>query len=275
MFKDKVAVITGGGGILCSAFAKELARLGAKVAVLDLRLEAAQKVADAINGQGGQAKAYQADVLDKENMEALRQQIRKDLGFCDILINGAGGNSPKGNTTNDTFSFEDMKNDNVVTFFDLKDFDIDNVFRLNFLGAFIATQVFVKDMLDKGGSIINISSMSAFSPMTRVSAYSAAKAAISNFTMWLAVHFAPANIRVNAIAPGFFDTAQNHDLLFNKDGTPTKRTEKILNNTPMRRLGKVEDLLGAVKFLCNDKESAFITGIVLPVDGGFQAYSGV
>ena len=162
---------------------------GAKVAVLDLRLEAAQKVADAINGQGGQAKAYQADVLDKENMEALRQQIRKDLGFCDILINGAGGNSPKGNTTNDTFSFEDMKNDNVVTFFDLKDFDIDNVFRLNFLGAFIATQVFVKDMLDKGGSIINISSMSAFSPMTRVSAYSAAKAAISNFTMWLAVAF--------------------------------------------------------------------------------------
>lgn len=275
MFKDKVAVITGGGGVLCSAFAEELARHKAKVAILDLRKEAAQEVADKIIAMGGIAYAYAVNVLDKQNLEQIRKQINNDLGKCDILINGAGGNSPKGNTTNEFFNVEDIEDPDTVSFFDLDADNINNVFKLNYTGTFLTTQVFALDMISSGGVIINMSSMSAFSPLTKVSAYSAAKAAISNFTMWLAVHFAPARIRVNAIAPGFFDTNQNHKLLFNDDGTPTARTDKILSQTPLKRLGTVEDLLGTLRFLCNDKDSGFITGTVIPVDGGFQAYSGV
>lgn len=275
MFKNKVVVITGGGGVLCSAFAEEMAKCNAKVAILDLRKEAAQEVADRIKSFGGRAFAYGTDVLDKQSLEQTRKQINEDLGCCDILINGAGGNSLKGNTTNETFSFEDIDNPQTISFFDLEAKSIDNVFRLNFTGTFLTTQVFALDMVKNGGVIINMSSMSAYSPMTKVSAYSAAKAAISNFTMWLAVHFAPVGIRVNAIAPGFFDTNQNHKLLFNEDGSPTARTGKILSQTPLKRLGTVEDLLGTLKFLCNNKDSGFVTGIVVPVDGGFQAYSGV
>lgn len=275
MFKNKVVVITGGGGVLCSAFAEEMARNNAKVAILDLRKEAAQEVADKINAKGGVAYAYGANVLEKQSLKNAKQQINSDLGKCDILINGAGGNSPKGNTTNEVFIKPDMDNAESVSFFDLDINSIDNVFRLNFSGTFLTTQIFATDMLDKGGVVLNMSSMSGFTPLTKVVAYSAAKAAISNFTMWLAVHFASAGIRVNAMAPGFFDTNQNHKLLFNEDGTPTDRTGKILSQTPLNRLGTVEDLLGALRFLCNDKDSSFITGTVLPIDGGFQAYSGV
>ncbi|MFW5779962.1 MAG: SDR family oxidoreductase [Bacillota bacterium] len=275
MIKEKVAVITGGGGVLCSAFAKELAKKGVKVAVLDLREDAAKAVSDDINRNGGIACYYQADVLSKESMQEVRKKIAKDLGKCDILINGAGGNSPKGTTTKETFETKDLQDESITTFFDLEPNSINNLFQLNFTGTLIPTQVFAKDMTNKGGVIINMSSMSAYSPMTKVPAYSAAKAAISNFTMWLAVHFAPSNIRVNAISPGFFDTNQNHDLLFNPDNTPTPRTEKILSQTPLNRLGTVEDLLGTLIYLCDNEMSGFVTGAIIPVDGGFLAYSGV
>ncbi|MDI9486780.1 MAG: SDR family oxidoreductase [Bacillota bacterium] len=275
MIKGKVAVITGGGGVLCSAFAKELASKGAKVAVLDLRIEAAKAVSDSIRKEGGVSFYYKADVLDKANIEAVREKINKDLGMCDILINGAGGNSPKATTTYETFDTAHLHDKDITTFFDLDPKNINNLFQLNFTGTFIPTQVFAKDMATRGGTILNISSMSAYSPMTKVMAYSAAKAAISNFTMWLAVHFAPSNIRVNAMAPGFFDTNQNHALLFNSDNTPTQRTKKILSQTPLNRLGEVKDLLGTLIYLCDDEMSGFVTGAVIPVDGGFLAYSGV
>ena len=275
-FNNKTVVITGGGGVLCGAFAKFMGSLGAKVAILDLRQEAADAVAAEITAAGGTAKGYAANVLKKEELEAVKAEINKEFGACDILINGAGGNNPKGTTTNEYFRPEDVLDESVISFFDLDPSGIEFVFNLNFLGTLLPTQVFAKDMIDgKGGNIINVSSMNAFTPLTKIPAYSGAKAAVSNFTQWLAVHFANANIRVNAIAPGFFVTLQNKALLFDEAGNPTPRTEKILAATPMNRFGKPEELLGTLKWLTDDDASSFVTGVVVPVDGGFNAYSGV
>ena len=276
--KGRVAVVTGGGGVLCSGFAKDLAAVGVKVAVLDLREEAAQQVADEINAAGGEAIGVGCNVLEAESLEAARQKINETLGVCDILINGVGGNSPKGTTTKDTLELEDMANkaEGVKTFFDLDAQGIEFVFNLNFLGTLLTTQCFAKDMVGRENTtIINISSMNSFKPLTRIPAYSAAKAAISNFTQWMAVHFADVGIRVNAIAPGFFSTIQNAKLLYNEDGSLTERSNTIITHTPMRRFGVPEDLTGSLVFLCDEQYSGFITGIVLAVDGGFSAYSGV
>ena len=259
---NQVVVITGAGGVLCGAMAKEYAKNGAKVAVLDLRLEAAQAVVDQIVAEGGIAKAYAVNCLEKESMEVARQQINKDLGKCTILVN-------------EYFFKEDIDDEAKVSFFDLDPNGVDFVFKINFLAIFLTTQVFAKDMVETGGNIINISSMNAYRPLTKIPAYSGAKAAVSNFTQWLAVHFAGAGIRVNAIAPGFFVTNQNRALLFNPDGTPTKRSEKILAGTPMRRFGEPEELLGTMMWLSDDSASGFVTGVVIPIDGGFSAYSGV
>lgn len=273
--KDKVAVVTGGGGVLCSTFAKALAQNGAKVAVLDLTEEKAKQVADEIISEGGTAIGVAANVLEPESMEQARITVTEKLGLCDILINGAGGNNPKGTTTKEYLYKEDIKGkEGLVTFFDLDPKGIEFVFNLNFLGTLIPTQAFAADMVDRNGIIVNISSMNAFTPLTKIPAYSGAKAAVSNFTQWLAVHFSKVGIRVNAIAPGFFSTAQNKALLFNEDGTPTERTAKILNMTPMGRFGEPEELLGTLLWLCSEG-AEFVTGIVVPVDGGFSAYSGV
>ena len=275
VYKDKVVVITGAGGILCSMMAKEYARLGAKVAVLDLNKDAAQKVADEIVADGGVAKAYAVNCLEKDSMAAAKELINKELGLTDILINGAGGNNPKGTTTNDYFDIKDMKDPDVKSFFDLDGGGVDFVFKLNFLATFLTTQVFAADMIGRGGNIVNVSSMNAFRPLTRIPAYSGAKAAVSNFTEWLAVHFAKEGIRVNAIAPGFFVTKQNYGLLFDNDGKPTARAQKILAGTPMGRFGEPEEILGTLTFLTDDTKAGFVTGIVVPIDGGFSAYSGV
>lgn len=276
--KGRVAVITGGGGVLCSGFAKDLASFGVKVAVLDLREDAAQKVVDEINADGGTALAVGCNVLEAESLENARQKINSALGTCDILINGAGGNSPLGTTTKDTLEFSDFaeKAEGVKTFFDLDAKGIEFVFNLNFLGTLLTTQCFAKDMVGKEHAcILNISSMNSYRPLTRIPAYSAAKAAVSNFTQFMAVHFADVGIRVNAIAPGFFSTNQNKTLLFNEDGSLTARSNKIISHTPLRRFGVPSDLTGALIFLCDEEYSGFITGVILPVDGGFSAYSGV
>ena len=276
--KGRVAVITGGGGVLCSGFAKDLASFGVKVAVLDLREDAAQKVVNEINADGGTALAVGCNVLEAESLENARQKINSTLGTCDILINGAGGNSPLGTTTKDTLEFSDLakKAEGVKTFFDLDAKGIEFVFNLNFLGTLLTTQCFAKDMVGKEHAcILNISSMNSYRPLTRIPAYSAAKAAVSNFTQFMAVHFADVGIRVNAIAPGFFSTYQNKTLLFNEDGSLTARSNKIISHTPLRRFGVPSDLTGALIFLCDEEYSGFITGVILPVDGGFSAYSGV
>lgn len=276
--KGKVAVVTGGGGVLCGAFAKTLAEQGCKVAVLDLNEAAAQACADEINAAGGQAIAVGCNVLEIESMEKAREVINEKLGTCDILLNGAGGNNPKGTTTKDTLEKIDLvqKDENIKTFFDLDPNGISFVFNLNFLGTLIPTQVFARDMAEKEkGTIIMVTSMNAYRPLTRIPAYSAAKAAVKNFTEWMAVHFAPLGIRVNAIAPGFFSTKQNATLLWNEDGSPTERTGKILAATPMNRFGEAEELAGTLLFLCDEEYSGFITGVNIAVDGGFNAYSGV
>lgn len=271
----KTAVVTGAGGVLCSAFAKTLARAGAKVALLDLNIEAARKYADEITAEGGVAKAYKCNVLDKNLCGQVASEVENDLGSCDILINGAGGNNPRATTDKEYFQPEDIDGD-TKSFFDLDSDGVEFVFNLNFLGVLIPTQVFAKQMIGKEGcNILNISSMNAFTPLTKIPAYSGAKAAVSNFTQWLAVHFCKVGIRVNAIAPGFFSTKQNASLLFNPDGTPTPRTGKILAATPMGRFGEAEELEGSLLFLLNNDAAGFITGVVLPVDGGFSAYSGV
>ncbi len=271
----KVAVITGAGGVLCSNFAAVLARAGATVALLDLNEQAAQEFADKINAEGGKAAAYKCNVLDKEICESVALQVQKDLGSCDILINGAGGNNPRATTDKEYFEIGDIDAD-TKSFFDLDSSGVEFVFNLNFLGTLIPTQAFAKQMVGREGcNIINISSMNAFTPLTKIPAYSGAKAAISNFTQWLAVHFSKVGIRVNAIAPGFFSTKQNARLLWNEDGTPTPRTGKILAATPMGRFGESEELEGSLLFLVNNKAASFITGVVIPVDGGFSAYSGV
>lgn len=274
----KVAVITGGGGVLCSGFAKTLAEQGVKVAVLDLNEDAAKKVADEINSNGGTAIAVGCNVLEPESMKQARDIVAEKLGTCDILLNGAGGNNPKGTTTKEALEKIDLveKDENVKTFFDLDPEGISFVFNLNFLGTLIPTQIFARDMAEKEDScIVMITSMNAFRPLTKIPAYSAAKAAVANFTQFMAVHFADMGIRVNAIAPGFFSTKQNKDLLWNPDGSPTARTGKILAATPMGRFGRPEELSGALLFLCDREYSGFVTGTTIAVDGGFNAYSGV
>ena len=274
---DKVAVVTGGGGVLGSYFAKALAESGAKVAILDLNQEPADRVAKEINEAGGKAIGVAANVLDREALEAAREIVEKELGTCDILLNNAGGNNPKGTTDDEFFNLETVKsNPEMKTFFDLDPKGVGFVFDLNFLGTLLPSQVFAKAMTEKKGScIINVSSMNAFTPLTKIPAYSGAKAAISNFTQWCATYFAKAGIRVNAIAPGFLVTAQNQALLFNEDGTPTARTGKILNSTPMERFGEPEELVGGLLFLASEQAASFVTGVVLPIDGGFSSYTGV
>ena len=272
----KVAVVTGAGGVLCSAFAKVLAWAGAKVALLDLNEEAAQQFAGEINDEGGMARAYKCNVLDKDMCYAVANQVMADLGPCDVLINGAGGNNPRATTDKEYFEPGDLEAD-TKSFFDLDESGVEFVFNLNFIGTLIPTQAFARQMVGREGcNILNISSMNAYTPLTKIPAYSGAKAAITNFTQWLAVHFSKAGIRVNAIAPGFFSTKQNAALLFNPDGTPTARTGKILAATPMGRFGDSEkELAGAVLFLLNNEAASFITGVCIPIDGGFSAYSGV
>lgn len=271
----KVAVVTGAGGVLCSMFAEALAACGAKVAVLNRTFDKAKAVADSITAAGGTAIAYEANVLNKPMLEDVHNAILRDFGKCDILINGAGGNSPKATTTKEYFEPGDLDAD-LVNFFNLDSEGVDAVLNLNFTGTLIPTQVFASDMLGRQDcSVINISSMNAFTPLTKIPAYSAAKAGVSNFTQWLAVHFSKVGIRVNAIAPGFFVTEQNKALLFNTDGSPTARTAKILAATPMGRFGDREELIGTLLYLLCPAASSFVTGVVIPVDGGFNAYSGV
>lgn len=272
----KVCAITGAGGVLCSEFAKAVGACGAKVAVLDLNEEAAKRVADEINAGGGYALAVPCNVLVRDSLVEAKKCINDKLGKIDILINGAGGNNPKGSTDKDIYEDGDIDAESVKSFFDLDPDGIRFVFDLNFIGTLLPTQVFAEDMArNKDGVIVNVSSMNAFCPLTRIPAYSGAKAAVSNFTQWLAVHFAKTGIRVNAIAPGFFLTAQNKTLLTNEDGSYTARSHKILNMTPMGRFGEPEELLGTLLYLLDNEQSRFVTGIVVPVDGGFSAYSGI
>ncbi|MBR5460089.1 MAG: SDR family oxidoreductase [Clostridia bacterium] len=271
----KVAVVTGAAGVLCSNFSKVLARAGARVALLDLNLEMAEKFAKEIRDEGGIAEAFSCNVLDRAICEETAKAVVEKLGECDILVNGAGGNNPRATTDKEYFELGDIDAE-TKSFFDLDADGVGFVFNLNFLGTLIPTQVFAKQMVGKKGcSILNISSMNAYTPLTKIPAYSGAKAAISNFTQWLAVHFSKVGIRVNAIAPGFFSTQQNAKLLWNDDGTPTARTGKILAATPMGRFGESSELEGGLLFLLNEEAAGFITGVVLPIDGGFSAYSGV
>ena len=267
--ENKVVVITGAGGIICSEFAKAMAECGAKVALLDINYEAAAKFAEEI---GDNAIAIRCNCLDKESIIEAKKTINESFGAVNFLINGAGGNNPRASTDNETMT-PDLEG--VKDFFALEESGLKFVFDLNITSAFLVTQVFATDMVKTGGNIINISSMNAYRPLTKIPAYSAAKAGISNFTQWLAVHFAPCNIRCNAIAPGFFVTNQNRALLFNEDGTPTARTGKILAATPMKKFGEISDLIGTLLWLADDNASGFVTGTVIPVDGGFSAYSGV
>ena len=274
---NKVVVLTGAGGILCSTLALALAKAGHKIAVLDIRLEAAQKVAEQITAKGGTAIGISADVLNKESLLAARKEVNHQLGTCDILINGAGGNHPLGTTSKPYLNESDLlnQNDDLTTFFDLDPSGIKFVFDLNFIGTMLPTQVFAKDMVGKKGcSVINISSMNAFTPLTKIPAYSGAKAAVSNLTQWLAVHFSKVGIRVNALAPGFFLTDQNRTLLTKENGELTPRGNTIIEQTPMGKFGEPEDLIGTTLWLCGEG-SSFVTGVVIPIDGGFSAFSGV
>jgi NAD(P)-dependent dehydrogenase (short-subunit alcohol dehydrogenase family) len=276
--KDKVAVVTGGGGVLCGVMARALAQCGAKVAVLDLREENAQKVADEIKAEGGRAIGVAANVLEMDSLMRAVARVEAELGVCDILVNGAGGNHPKGTTSKEYLSKDDLagQTEGLTTFFDLDPQGVGFVFNLNFLGTLLPTQAFCRGMVAKGGGVvINISSMNAFTPLTKIPAYSGAKAAVSNFTQWLAVHMSKVGIRVNAIAPGFFLTDQNRALLTKPDGSLTARGETIISHTPMGRFGNPEDLVGALLFLVDGQAAAFVNGTVIPVDGAFSAFSGV
>ena len=272
-YSGKVVVVTGAGGLICGAMAKAFAYSGAKVAALDLNEDAVKKLAEEVKAEGYIMEGYKANVLEPEALEEVHQAVLNDLGPCDILVNGAGGNNPRATTDNE---YQHEAWEGCKSFFDLQPGGVDFVFKLNFQGTLLPTQAIAKDMVaKKSGVILNISSMNAYTPLTKIPAYSAAKAGISNFTQWLATHFAGTGIRCNAIAPGFLVSAQNKALLFNEDGTPTARSAKILNGTPTGRFVDADELIGATLFLCDDKAASAITGVVLPVDAGFAAYSGV
>ena len=272
-YSGKTVVVTGAGGLICGAMARAFAQCGAKVAALDLNEEAVKKLADELTADGFICKGYKANVLELDSLKEVHAQVVADFGECDVLVNGAGGNNPRATTDNE---YHHEAKEGGKSFFDLQADGVDFVFKLNFQGTLLPTQVFAKGMADaKKGCILNISSMNAYTPLTKIPAYSAAKAGISNFTQWLATHFAGTGIRCNAIAPGFLVSAQNYSLLFNEDGTPTARSAKILNGTPCNRYVNAEELLGATLFLCDDKSASAITGVVLPIDCGFAAYSGV
>ncbi len=272
-FTEKVVVITGAGGVICGTMARAFAQAGAKVAALDLNEDAVKKLAEELKAEGFTCEGYKANVLDPEALKEVHDRVLADLGPCDILVNGAGGNNPRATTDNE---YQHEAKEGQKTFFDLDAGGVDFVFKLNFQGTLLPTQTFAQDMVERqSGCILNISSMNAYIPLTKIPAYSGAKAAVSNFTQWLATHFAGSGIRCNAIAPGFLVTNQNRALLFNADGTPTERSAKILAGTPTHRFVDSEELLGATFFLCDDRAASAITGVVLPVDAGFAAYSGV
>ena len=272
-YSGKVVVVTGAGGLICGAMARAFAQSGAKVAALDLNEDAVKALAAEVRSEGFVMNGYKANVLDAEALEKVHTEVLRDLGACDILVNGAGGNNPRATTDNE---YQHEAKEGGKSFFDLQPDGVDFVFKLNFQGTMLPTQAFAKDMVEKkAGCILNVSSMNAYTPLTKIPAYSAAKAGISNFTQWLATHFAGTGIRCNAIAPGFLVSAQNYKLLFNEDGTPTARSAKILNGTPMGRFVDSSELLGGTLFLCDDKSASAITGVVLPIDCGFAAYSGV
>jgi len=275
---DKVALVTGGGGVLCSTMARALAACGAKLAVADLKSEAAEAVAAQIRQEGGKAISVACNVLERASLDAANAKVKQELGPVDILINGAGGNHPKGTTSLEYLRKEDLSGaaKELVTFYDLDPKGIEFVFNLNFLGTLLPTQAFTREMAGKGkGVIINISSMNSFRPLTKIPAYSGAKAAVSNFTQWLAVHFSKVGVRVNAIAPGFFVTNQNRALLIKPDGSLSPRGNTILSHTPMGKFGAPEDLTGVLLWLVSDDAAGFVTGVVVPIDGGFAAFSGV
>ena len=273
--RGKVAVVTGGAGVLCSEFVRALAQCGAKVAILNRTLSKGEALAEEVRAAGGVAMAVSCNVTDTESVKAAHEAVLAAFGKCDILINGAGGNNPRANTDKEYFELGDMEAA-TKSFFDIDEEGFRFVMDLNFVGTLLPTQAFARDMIGREGcTIINISSMNAYTPLTKIPAYSGAKAAISNFTQWLAVHFSRVGIRVNAIAPGFFLTDQNYSLMYRADGTPTERSGKIVAGTPMGRFGKPEELLGALMFLVDEHAASFVTGVCIPVDGGFSAYSGV
>jgi NAD(P)-dependent dehydrogenase (short-subunit alcohol dehydrogenase family) len=274
--KGKVCVITGGAGVLGSSMVRAIASVGVKVAIADINKEVADKVAGEISAETGtQVIGVAANVLDKESLEQARAEINKQLGPIDILVNGAGGNSPQATTKVEQMLESDLSN-LADTFYGLQIEGFDKVFALNFKGTVLPTMVFTQDMLkNKKGVVLNISSMNSYKPLTKIPAYSAAKSAVNNFTEWLSVHLAKVGIRVNAIAPGFFITHQNRFLVMDeKTGNFSPRGQKIVDNTPMGKFGEPEDLQGATLFLLSDI-SSFITGIVVPVDGGYSAFGGV
>ncbi len=272
-YSGKVVVVTGAGGLICGAMARAFAQSGARVAALDLNEDSVKALADELTAEGFICRGYKANVLELDSLEAVHQAVVAELGPCDILVNGAGGNNPRATTDNE---YQHEAKEGGKSFFDLDPSGVDFVFKLNFQGTLLPTRVFAKDMVEKNsGNILNISSMNAYTPLTKIPAYSAAKAGISNFTQWLATHFAGTGIRCNAIAPGFLVSAQNRALLFNEDGTPTARSAKILKGTPMDRFVDSSELLGGTLFLCDDRSASAITGVVLPIDCGFAAYSGV
>ncbi len=272
----KTVVITGGSGILCREFAYALARQRMNVAVIGRTLSKLQEVTDRVNELGGKGLAVTADVTDPEAVKAAKEKINSEFGPVDILINGAGGNHPRGTTSKEYFEAGDIEDPDVVSFFDLKPENFSYVFDLNIVGTVVPTQIFLPDMIGREGvSVINVASMSSYKAITRVSAYSAAKAAIVNFTEWLAVHFANSGVRVNAIAPGWFETAQNQALLHNPDGSLSNRAKKVIAHTPYGRFGRPEELTGTILYLADAEMSGFVTGATIPVDGGFNAYCGV
>ena len=273
---NKVVVVTGGAGVLGTEFSKACAQAGGKVVILGRSLEKAEKLAAEIRSLGQQALAVSADVLSKSSIEQAHELIKNTFGPVDILINGAGGNDPKATTSDEYFNPQALETEGAKHFFNMDLDGFNYVFGLNFTGSLIPSQVFGKDMIGRSGcSILNISSMSAFNPLTKIPAYSAAKAAINNFTQWMAVHFAKEGIRVNALAPGFFITEQNRNLLVKADGSYSDRAHKIVSSTPMKRFGEPGELIGTLLWLIDPKQSQFVTGVVVPVDGGFNAYSGV